>query len=737
MHSHLPRHQIVLLGLGHTNAHILRMWKMNPLPDAQLVCVSNYSRSTYSGMLPGVLAGLYEPRRMEIDLVRLCASAGARLIVDEVRGLDLAQRRLEFSERPSLPFDALSIGVGSVPNLQGVSYDQTLLAIKPMQTFLQRLQQRLAELTAEQNEDQPLRIAVVGGGVGGVEVALCLQRRLERRPGERSWELTLVQAQAEILPGAAAATRRRAKQELQRRGVRLELGRRVRKAEQGRLHWEGGEPMEADLVLWAASAVAPPLLERLQLPTDERGFLWTQPTLQVEADAPVFAVGDSGAIRETPTPKAGVYAVRQGPVLWDNLKRLLDGRPLQPYQPQRRFLKLLNLGDGKGIAEYGGWAVRGGWCWKWKDRIDRRFMKMYQDYNPRMMQAGPADPAQAAPMRCAGCGGKVGASVLSRALSRLSIPSSEHVPLGLENADDVAAVQSPSGQPLAATVDFFAAPLDDPYLSGRLAALNAASDVFASGAQPLAALTMAVIPPGRPRHQEQLLYELLAGGLYEFRKMGATLAGGHTIEGEQLTIGYTMLADGGEKGLRVKGGLRAGDCLVLTKPLGVGVLLAAHMQAQCRAAWWDALLPVMLSSNQAPARAAIELGASGLTDVTGFGLAGHLLEMLQASGLSAELALERLPLLEGLSELIAEGVQSTMAPANRHWEEVIEVPSALRNEAAYQVLFDPQTCGGLLFGIAAQQAEQAVRRLSQESGIEAVIIGEAVPVKDQPRIYVQ
>ena len=376
----------------------------------------------------------------------------------------------------------------------------------------------------------------------------------------------------------------------------------------------------------------------------------------------MFVVGDSGTSLDHPAPKAGVYAVRQGPILWENLQRTLSGRPLVEYVPQRGFLSLLATGDRRAVLSYKGFSAHAGWCWKLKDYIDSRFMAMYQDYRPMTPTSAPSATA---PMRCAGCGGKLGGSILSKVLERLKIPPSEHVLLGLQQPDDAAIVQPPGGRPLAATIDFFAAFLDDPYLVGRVAALNAMSDLFAIRATPLAAMAMATLPLGPPRAQEQLLYELLAGGLHELRQAGATLVGGHTIEGPGVTIGFSLLGDAGAERPQLKSGLRTGDLLVLTKPLGSGILLAAHMQARCRAAWMDALIPVLLASNQPAAEVASRFDIAGTTDVTGFGLAGHLLEMLRASQAAAELRLDALPLLPGVAELVAEGIESTLAPANR------------------------------------------------------------------------
>jgi selenide,water dikinase len=737
MQTLLPNHDVVLLGIGHTNAHVLRMWKMHPIAETRLTCISNYSIASYSGMLPGVLSGQYRPEQMEIDLVRLCASASARLIVDPVTGLDLDRREILFDSRAPVPFDVLSIGIGSVPTRAGVeSLDDTILAIKPMQTFLSRLEERLEDVH-RQRPEKPLRITIVGAGAGGIEIALCLPARIVRTLGDVSFELTIVNGRDEVTSGATTKTTLKSRRALEASGVRLVLGRRVVRVEAGAVSLDNGEQFEADIVLWATSATAPPLLERLDLPKDEKGFLLTDPTLRSTRDVPVFAVGDTGTIANSPTPKAGVYAVRQGMILWENIQRMLQGYPLEEYQPQSNFLKLFNSGDGRAIGEYKGVSFHTGWAWKLKNAIDTKFMAKYQNYALMAMKASPASEDAAIKMRCAGCGGKVGGSVLSNVLSRLDIPPNENVLLGLEAPDDAAIVRSPGGRPLAVTVDFFAAPLDDPYTVGRIAALNSASDAFALGAQPIAALASTTIPIGKPRKQEQLLYEVLAGALYEFRMMGATLVGGHTIEGPQLTVGFTMLADQGTGDPLTKSGLRIADRLILTKPLGSGVLLAAHMQARCKARWMDALLRTMLMSNQPAAKLVDEFDIRGLTDVTGFGLAGHLLEMLRTSNASAELMLDRIPLLSGVDELVGEGVESTLGPANRHVETNICVAEQARNNSRYAALFDPQTCGGLLLGVRESDVDAVLARLAELSDMPAELIGHVIENVDaEPSIRI-
>ena len=726
MHT-LPDRDVVLLGIGHTNAQVLRMWRMRPPPSVRLTCVSNYAIATYSGMLPGVLAGQYPRERMEIDLVRLCAAAGARLVVADACGLDMAGQRLLFANRPPLPFDVLSIGIGSVPTYHGVEIvDGTrLLPIKPMQTFLDRIDERLQQ-ASDERRGAPIRVAIVGGGAGGIELALCLPSRLRTLLGDDARiEETIVSGDERIVPGSLEGTARRIRRVLDRRGVGLAAGRRVVRVDDGELALDDGTIVSADLILWATGAAAPPSLATFGLPIDARGFLLTTDTLQTTSGAPVFAVGDTGSIASSPSSKAGVYAVRQGPVLWENIQRMLAGRPLQKYTPQRGFLKLLNTGDGGAIGEWKGASFGGRWCWRLKDYIDRRFIDKYQRYTPMTMTDGSDERLSATDMRCAGCGGKVGASVLSRVLERLDIPPSEHVLVGLEQPDDAAVVRSPDGRPVTVTVDFFAAPLDDPYLVGRIAALNAASDVFALGASPWAALAMVTLPVGRPRQQEELLYQLLAGSLDEFRKMGVTLVGGHTIEGPQLTVGFTVLAAQVDPP-RTKGGLRAGDRLVLTKALGTGVLLAAHMRARCRASWFGPLVTSMLASNGPAAGCLEEFGIAGLTDVTGFGLAGHLLEMLRASNMAAALHLELIPLLPGAGVLLGDGLESTLAAANRDAEADIDSGRS-RTDPRYQALFDPQTGGGLIIGVTPANVSGLLERLTSLGYREACVVGDIVP----------
>jgi selenide,water dikinase len=336
-------------------------------------------------------------------------------------------------------------------------------------------------------------------------------------------------------------------------------------------------------------------------------------------------------------------------------------------------------------------------------------------------------------MRCTGCGGKIGSQVLSAALSRLPISSDGRTTLGLATPDDAAVIDRHAAPVDVLSVDFFPAFLNDPYLVGRVAALNALSDLWAMGSQPLGAMAIVTLPEGAARQQTELLYQLLAGGLRELTDAGATLWGGHTTQGPELTIGYAVAGKLAGEVPFTKGGLRAGDRLILTKPLGTATLLAAHQLSLCRAQWMDELLEQLPQSNAAASRLAREFNVAAATDVTGFGLAGHLFEMLDAGRVSARLSLGSLPLLNGFAELNAAGVRSSLDPANRAVESRCRLAdAALAARPEYHALFDPQTSGGLLIAVPEPRARAFVSQLKEHGVARAVDVGEIVEASQAP-----
>lgn len=751
----LASRRILLIGAGHTNLHIVRMWMQKAMPDVGLTLVSPFPCATYSGMLPGTLAGRYSPAEMEIDLYRLVQAAGAELIIDDAVGIDVVRKEVRFRQRPGMTYDVVSIGVGSLPRQMDVLKTHPgFVPIKPMFTALQRLDSAIQKHTG-----RPVRVAVVGGGAAGLEVAMCVEFRIRSRGGQSV--VTLVDANSHILSGFLDRTIRLAEAELQRRRINIRCGGRVIGHHGLDLRFDAGDALTADIVVWVTGASPQALLQEIDLPKSAAGFLRVHSTLQSVGNPSVFVVGDSASIDGESIDRAGVYAVRQGPILWENLKRHLGGRELIRYKPQRDFLRLLATGDGRAIAQWKWFAGIGKHWWKLKDYIDSRFMDIHRPSRTMSAQVRKERPlvssvnalgSNRASMRCRGCGGKTSARVLQNVLQRLRTewPAA---PRGFLQHDDTALLpETTTGQSgaNAVSIDFFPAFLADAWLSGRIAAIHALSDLWASGVRPTSALAMVTIPDGSMKRQSEMLHQVLSGAVYEFSKSNTVLVGGHTTNGEELAVGFTILGEtqprSNDRLPLSKATLCPGQELILTKSLGTGIILAAHAQGVAPACSMKAAIDLMLHSNQRASEIAIVHDLSAGTDVTGFGLAGHLLELCQQSGVSVELWLAALPLIAGAAPLIDAGIRSSLFDENKaavqgflFAEDGVEIhdlrhqpvgdsethPEALQQSLRLkcEAIFDPQTSGGLLLGVDPMDAGNIIGELAAAGYRDATIVG--------------
>jgi selenide,water dikinase len=712
----MPR-DLVLVGGGHAHVQVIRRCVMEPLDGVRLTVVLDRPEAVYSGMVPGFVAGDYAAHELAIDVLPLARRAGARVVLAAATGVDPKRKTIALAGRPPLPYDVASLDVGSsVRGLELPGVREHALATRPINSFVERLEGALAEARTRRGQG-PLRVVVVGGGAAGVEIAFTLGARLRAQSVEAAF--TLVADSERLLPGASPRLARAAASEAARRGVRIRLGVRVARVEAGRVCL-GGEPESepADLVLWATGAAPPPLLAGVDAPKDAAGFLRVRGTFQGVGADDLFAAGDCAALDDHPwVPKAGVYAVRAGPFLGANLRARLTGGALRRYRPHRDFLALLNLGGGRALGGKWGLAASGRAVWRAKDAIDRRFVERFA------VEGLPAMGGE--PMACGGCAAKLDAGALARALAALPPAARDDAVLvGLEKPDDAAALRTPSGDVLIASVDGFRAFTDDPWLVGRVAAVNAVSDIYAKGGRPRHALGWVTLPEADGPRAADTLAQVLAGARAALDALGVSLVGGHTTTGTELVVGFAVTGELGRgEALLGLAGLVPGDRLILTKPLGTGVVLAADMQARASGAWVQATHASLLRVNDAAAEVARRFGASAATDVSGFGLAHHLGLLLRASGAAAALDARALPALPGALALLASGLRSTYHAQNVAAAAELCDVRALQATPAGALLFDPQTSGGLLFGVAAERAEAAVAALHAAGDPGAAAIG--------------
>jgi selenide,water dikinase len=369
------KRRLVLLGGGHAHVHVLDSLSRSPLKSEELVLISPYNRQIYSGMLPGWVAGHYELDECTISLDIPAQRAGCRRLQTSGVALDAHKREVLCADGARVSYDVLSIDVGAGLNLDGIAgASQHALPVRPLEAFVQAWERVLKR--ARQHGKASL--AIVGGGAAGVELALAMQYRLAREIGADRVALTLASRSATLMPGFPGRAVQHLEKLLAQRGVRIELGRPVQKIDSNGAILADGTRIPAHDVLLATGPAAPGWLRDSGLALDERGFIRVDRYLNSASHVEVYAAGDIASMDEQPRPKSGVFAVRAGPPLTENLRLALQNLPPRPYVPQQRALYLIGTGDRNAIGAWGSFAWSGSWAWRWKERLDRRFVERYR-----------------------------------------------------------------------------------------------------------------------------------------------------------------------------------------------------------------------------------------------------------------------------------------------------------------------------------------------------------------------
>ncbi|MEO1552784.1 MAG: selenide, water dikinase SelD, partial [Pseudomonadota bacterium] len=629
----------------------------------------------YTGMLPGFVAGHYDRDELDIDLVRLARQSGARLIVDRAIGIDTTRKRVQLATRPDIAYDTLSIDIGiSAKTPPQPDHLPTIITAKPLGPFADEWAHLVTRIQADQAAP---KIAILGGGVAGIELALAMAHRLNGL-GCSTPAIQVLETGHEPLRELNGAARRALLSEAEKAGIKIETDANLSAA-----------APDTDFIVSAAGASPHSWIAETGLDT-KSGYIQVDKYLRSTNQPDVFAAGDCAFLSHAPRPKAGVFAVRQAPALFSNLRAHLSGGDLTAYAPQRSYLKLISVGRKSAVTDKWGIGLSGDWVWRWKDRIDQAFMAQFHEIRPMpapkrasIMALGVADLLDQHDHACGACGAKVAQAPLTDGLQAASAAAPP---------EDGAIVETQSGYKVFST-DHLRAFNPDAYTLAKVAAVHALGDIWAMGGQPKIVLSQLILPPLSGAKQSAMIAEITAGANEIFEAAGTQIAGGHTSQGAELTVGFSIAGSIDKAPVR-QSGARPGDRLILTKAIGTGVILAAEMR---QLADGDDAHSTLQSMCRSQGRAAKILAqhATAMTDVTGFGLAGHLLNILNASQVAAELKVSDIPLLSGAAELSAQGIQSTLWPEN-----AIQASEFIQAQVdPVDLLFDPQTGGGLLAAI--------------------------------------
>lgn len=696
---------LVLIGGGHTHALVLRKWGMAPLPGVRLTVINPAPTAPYSGMLPGFLAGHYQRDALNIDLVRLARFAGARIILGAASSIDLQAQTIMVSGYPPISYDLASLDVGITSAMPAVpGFTQHAVPAKPLDDFARAW-------SDFKDQTGPADVAIIGGGVAGVEIAMAFAFALKN--AGRNAKVNLID-RGSVLSAMRPKSRQTLIKAMGALCVETHENTEISEITSDGVLLADGRTIPAKFVCGAAGAKLHDWISSTTLDLHQ-GFVKVSEHL-LSSDPNIFAVGDCAHMVKSPRPKAGVFAVRQAETLFENLRiRLREKGTLQAYRPQKDYLKLISLGGKSAVGDRFGLSFQGPAIWKWKNRIDQTFMnqfrdlpKMAQPTHPKDRAAGSFEVLGGKPM-CGGCGSKVGRGALQAAVARIKNPDRPDI----QNlaAEDCAVLITGGVQQVIST-DHLRAMNNDPVVMTRIAANHALGDIWAMGAKPQAATATLILPYMSAALAERTLGEIMETAQTCFTAAGAAIVGGHSSLGSELTIGFTItgLCD---KAPITLGGARPGDSLILTKPIGTGVIMAAEMAGNARGEWVSAAFDHM-STPQGQA-AEILAAANAMTDVTGFGLAGHLMNICEQSGVGATLQLTSIPLLAGALTLSKSGTRSTLFPQNRR------VLPDLAPDPLSDLLFDPQTAGGLLAAVPGDPAPQL--KALQIAGFDAALIG--------------
>jgi selenide, water dikinase len=914
-HAHV--HALKMFGMPQGRQQLRSM-------GVRITIISSHTSTPYSGMLPGYIAGHYANYNdIHLNVMQLARFANARFIHAAVDRITYDRQQQQYCTRenstteattngsnsnnngenhngngggmiymsdgrPPLRYDCLSLDIGSAPPPPPIPATMTttvvepdvMIPVKPIANLcqywdvvVQQYQHHLlhsstSTSTSSSNTDttasSAYTLAIVGGGAGGIELALSMQHRLiqilrQHYQDDQLWP-TPLQLQVILLTRGSAimeatnnvATRKKLTRILAQRNIQVYYNaevervvevcptnrnndttsvpedptttcyhhhqqRRRRRRQQLILtpNSKSNYPhpriivdacfgcMTAGAASWLSTATPFAV-------TPVGNFVRVHDTYEVLHHTGVFASGDCCHMDLHPRPKAGVFAVRAGPILYSNILRYVQGRALIHHQPQATYLSLISTGDKYAVASKGRWiCLEGRWLWRWKDWIDRRWMAKYSTKLPNLeimmskmqLQNKPAllldrkynfknqhggsflkkhkgsDVIEAFTdntMRCGGCGAKVGATIVSRVLKvvheRQIIRAKE---LGYEppppiDHDDAAITFLPTKQPgtnesvtngssagaIIQTIDYFREMISDPYIFGKIVAVHALSDIHAMGATAQTAMALAVAPfAADDAITESTLVHLMSGVSDVLQDEGIRLVGGHTCEGIELACGLSVQGYTSDPhSLWRKRGGRIGDKVILTKPLGTGALFAAEMRAEASSDHIQDALQIMLQSNYVTSCAAREFCmrygndiVHACTDVTGFGLIGHLLEMLLANetdtrpttsaplqpleSIGVVLDIHAIPFYRGGLEASSQHVYSSLQKQNTRNRRAVlnHVLAAARFSVEFPLLFDPQTAGGLLFFIDPKYCDSFLLHLTTVGRTKfASVIGEVL-----------
>lgn len=674
--------------------------------NARITLVNPSTEQLYSSMLPGLISKNYSFDESSIDLIKLTLSAKCRFFRDTLVAIKPDKKIILFKERGYIEYDILSLSTGSDTKIIPGSKNSNFLNLKPFHSFLFDFE---AWINSFRCNKQRLRIGVIGGGIAALEIILAVKARLESHIKKRAFHTKLdiffLTKEKSLFESLNFLLKKQCLKTVNENKITVVPSFLASKIIGNHVFTPEGNSFQLDLGILATGPSPQPWTKMSGLPLCENGFIRVNNDLTCEHFENIFVTGDAASLHGYPKlPKSGLIAVRQGQTLVKNIRKKLDKKPLLPYKPQVLQLSLIRTAADDAIVSYSQLALKGAIFWHLKNFIDLNFINKFKSF--KKMKKNETLQTGLQIERCGGCGSKVGANILRGVLEEFKNDQSFS---NIGDMDEDAGFSiSYSDKLNLHTIDGFRQLIDEPYDMGVITAHHSVSDITAMGGTPKTALALVGVTLNDEKLMKNDLRLALRGLLDGLKAYSVKVIGGHTNEAESISLGLAINGVIDEDRIIKKNGIQLGDRIILTQAIGAGVIFAGLMVGHTKGKW---LNQVINEIKQRKDNISDFIGkfANGCTDVTGFGLVGHLAEMTKNNPYGIIINLEKIPFFEGAEELSSNKVKSSLFPQNI--DVLYEVSRNIKNDPRFDLCFDPQTAGGFLLSIKADKANHCVETL--------------------------
>ena len=699
--------QLVLIGGGHANVQVLKKLCMNRVRGLHTILISEHYEATYSGMTPGYIHRDFIKEEISIDLQRLCFNAGAIFIKDKVIKLDTNTQKLDLQNYPSVNYDLLSINTGSVSNTKKINIKNSsrCFFVKPIGSLVKNLKK--IDLFIK---NKKCKIAIIGGGVASYELAFSLKRRYEE-----TLEIKILGRRILAEKNLNTKTKNNIRKIAKNLNIK-ELNVEVSSISENYLSLKNSEKITFDLALLSTGACIETWLSESNLYKDASGFITVDDYLLSINEKNIFVTGDACSIKDNHRPKSGVMAVRQGEILKENIFFKLTGKKLTKFKPQQNWLYLIGTYQNYALLNYFFISVHSKWCWMLKVWIDRNFINKFKFNDNLIMKKKNFVLANSkdTKMYCQGCGSKVSKNNLVDYIKK----SYDNI-----NLADSSVIKNYSTEILQ-TIDhvkLFSSL--NPFDFGRISYLHSQNDILAAGGI-VKYLNASISVPFSENFVEKFYLEYFMEGIkFEADKDKCVISSGHSFQSNDS--GITLNLNGEIESSTSKNSAEENDLIYLSKPLGVGYLLAAYFNNSEMLSSDDFknIIDNLKKGNLHAVNSARSSGSKTMTDISGYGLSSHLIDICLLSNLSCELIINKNILINSNLDLLklfqSTGFENNYKSSNKYIQIANKHP--LKN-----ILYDPQTNGPMLMAIKKQNQEKFENFFFNKSDIKPILIGKFI-----------